>query len=178
MAAYRIETFADLLLARLAPGSRAFEIGCGAGELATKLSLSGLDVTAIDRAPRAEFPAIARSFEAYDSEGRTFDCIIAMLVLHHVDDLDGTVARMASLLSPGGFVAIDDYGWERRDESSAEARAWRADRADLHTSVAMLASLDRFFERSLYKDHPYFDEGQGEDRLGFTYLGMPRDLPF
>jgi SAM-dependent methyltransferase len=178
VAAYRIEAFGDLLLARLAAGSPALEIGCGAGELATMLSLGGLPVTAIDPAPRAEFPAIAGSFETYDSGGRTFDCVIAMLVLHHVDDLDGTVDKMASLLKPGGFVAIDDYGWERRDEPGEEAQAWRADRAGLHTSVAMLASLDRRFERTLYKDHPYVDEGQGEDRLAFTYLGIPRDRPF
>jgi SAM-dependent methyltransferase len=175
MAAFRIETFGDLLLARLAVGSRVLEIGCGAGELASKLSLGGLDVTAIDRTPRAEFHAIPQSFETYDSGGGTFDCVIAMLVLHHVDDLDGTILKMASLLTRPGFVAIDDYGWERRIEMNEEARAWRADRAGLHTSVAMLASLDRRFERTLYKDHPYFDEGQGEDRLAFTYFGTPRD---
>ena len=175
MAAFRIETFGELLLARLAAGTRVLEIGCGAGELASKLSLGGLDVTAIDRAPRAEFPALARSFETYDSGGRTFDCVIAMLVLHHVDDLEGTIAKMSSLLTRSGFVAIDDYGWERRDETDEEARAWRAERAGLHTSAAMLAALDRRFERTLYKDHPYFDEGQGEDRLAFTYFGIPRD---
>jgi SAM-dependent methyltransferase len=174
MAAFRIETFGDLLLARLAPGSRVLEIGCGAGELASKLSLGGLDVTAIDRTPRAEFPSIARSFEEYDSRGRRFDCIVAMLVLHHVDDLDGTIAKMASLLTRPGFVAIDDYGWERRVETDEETKAWRADRGELHTSVAMLSALDRCFKRTLYKDHPYFDEGQGEDRLAFTYVGTPR----
>jgi SAM-dependent methyltransferase len=175
MAAFRIETFGDLLLARLAPGSRVLEIGCGAGELASKLWLEGLDVTAIDRAPRAEFHAVPRSFEMYDAGRKAFDCVIAMLVLHHVDDLDGTIRKMASLLTPSGFVAIDDYGWERRVETDEEARAWRADRAGLHTSAAMLAALDRRFERTLYKDHPYFDEGQGEDRLAFTYFGTPRD---
>jgi SAM-dependent methyltransferase len=178
MAAFRIETFGDLLLARLAAGSRVLEIGCGAGELATKLSRGGLDVTAIDRTPRAEFPAIAGSFETYGSGGGTFDCVIAMLVLHHVDDLDGTIDKMASLLTRGGIVAIDDYGWERRDEPGEEAEAWRADRADLHTSVAMLSALERRFERTYYKDHPYFDEGQGDDRLAFTYLGIPRVRAF
>ena len=175
MAAFRIETFGELLLARLAAGTRVLEIGCGAGELASKLSLEGLDVTAIDRAPRAEFHAVPRSFEMYDSGRKAFDCVSRCSCC-----ITSTILRarlkMASLLTPSGFVAIDDYGWERRDETDEEGRAWRADRAGLHTSAAMLAALDGRFERTLYKDHPYFDEGQGEDRLAFTYFGTPRDL--
>jgi SAM-dependent methyltransferase len=170
----RFEAFAKLLLARLTPGSRVLEIGCGAGELATLLADRGHDVTAIDRNPRPEFPAIAQSFETFDPNGRTFDCVIAMLVLHHIDDLDETLADISSMLDTGGLLAIDDYGWERRDEDTAQALAWRKDREDLHTSVAMLAALDREFDRILVADHAYFDEGLGTDRLGFTYFGTPR----
>jgi 2-polyprenyl-3-methyl-5-hydroxy-6-metoxy-1,4-benzoquinol methylase len=85
VAAYRIETFGELLLARMAAGSLVLEIGCGAGELATMLAHAGLEVEAIDRAPRAEFPAITASLETYDARDKRFDAVIAMLVLHHVD---------------------------------------------------------------------------------------------
>ena len=173
MRSYRIEAFGDLLLARLPAGSRVLEIGCGAGELATMLAQRGLNVEAIDRAPRDEFPATAASLEDYQT-GKTFDCVIAMLVLHHVDDLGGALAKMARLLRPGGFAAIDDYGWERRDALTPQAREWRDERRDLHTSATMLESLDRVFARVYYADHPYFDEGRGSDRLGFTYFGTPR----
>ena len=137
MPAHRIEAFGNLLLARLAMGSRVLEIGCGAGELATMLARRGFEVEAIDRAPRAEFPAIEASVETYDAE-KTFDCVVAMLVLHHVGDLDGALAKIVRMLTPAGLVAIDDYGWERRDAQTPETVAWRNDRRDLHTSAAML----------------------------------------
>jgi len=173
VAVHRINAFAELVLARLAPKSRVLEIGCGAGELATLVAAAGHDVTAIDRDPRPEFPAEALSFETFDARGKTFDCIVAMLVLHHAGNLDATIAKIAELLAPGGIVAIDDYGWERRDGLTRETRKWRKDREDLHTSVAMLTALDRAFERVLYRDHAYFDEGQGDDRLAFSYIGKP-----
>ncbi|HTA37570.1 MAG TPA: class I SAM-dependent methyltransferase [Candidatus Acidoferrales bacterium] len=173
MAAYRIDAFGELLLAHLETGSRVLEIGCGAGELATMLVRRGLDVVAIDRAPRDEFPAIAASLESYETP-KAFDGVIAMLVLHHVDDLEGAIGKIASLLKPAGLVAIDDYGWERREASTPQARAWRDDRRELHTSAMMLESLDRAFTRLHYTDHAYFDEGVGDDRLGFTYLGRRR----
>jgi SAM-dependent methyltransferase len=168
---YRIETFGKLLLSKLAPNSRILEIGCGAGELATLLAQHGHFVTAIDRNPRPEFPVTPQRFETFDPQGKTFDCVVAMLVLHHVDDLDGMLERIAEMLSPDGFVAVDDYGWERRDEDTPEALAWRKDREDLHTSVTTIAALDRAYGRAHYHDHAYFDEGEGDDLLGFTYFG-------
>jgi SAM-dependent methyltransferase len=173
VASYRIQSFGDLLVARLPVGARVLEVGCGAGELATMLALRGLDVVAIDRAPRAEFPAVAASLETYETK-TTFDCVVATLVLHHVDDLRSALAKIGSLLRPGGLVAIDDYGWERRDVRTPQARAWRDDRRELHTSGAMLEALDRAFARVYYADHAHFDEGRGDDRLGFTYLGEAR----
>jgi hypothetical protein len=84
------------------------------------------DVEAIDRAPRAEFPAIDASLETYDARGKTLDCVIAM-------------------------------------------------RCCITSAIStVLAALDRVFQRVSYADHAYFDEGRGDDRLGFTYLGTPR----
>jgi len=97
-----------------------------------------------------------------------------MLVLHHAADLEATVAKMADVLAPEGIVAIDDYGWERLDDDSPEATAWRKDREDLHTSASMLAALDRAFERTHYHDHAYLDDGRGSDRIAFTYVGTRR----
>jgi 2-polyprenyl-3-methyl-5-hydroxy-6-metoxy-1,4-benzoquinol methylase len=91
--AYRIETFAQLLLAPLETASRVLEIGCAAGELATMLAQRGFDVDPIDRTPRDAFPAIAASLEDYET-AKTFDCIVAMLVLHHVDDLAPRFAHL------------------------------------------------------------------------------------
>jgi len=76
---------------------------------------------------------------------------------------------MVRVVKPGGIVAIDDYGWERHDDE-----AFRADRAGLHTSEAMLAALDRVLVRIHYRDHAYFEDGAGDDTVAFTYIGKPR----
>jgi SAM-dependent methyltransferase len=168
---HRVEAFAALLLTQLAPKSRILEIGCGAGELAALLIAAGHDVVAIDRKPRPEFPVPPVSFEDFDAAGAGFDCVIALLVLHHVEALDAMLDKVVAVLAPGGIVAVDDYGWERLAERTAEDRAWREHRQDLHPSTVMLAALDRVLDRRFYYDHAYFDEGLGTDRLAFTYFG-------
>jgi hypothetical protein len=35
-------------------------------------------------------------------------------------------------------------------------------------------ALDGVLARDYYADHAYFEEGLGDDRLGFTYLGRRR----
>jgi SAM-dependent methyltransferase len=178
---HRIQVFADLLATTLQPGSRLLEIGAGGGELARALADAGHDVVAIDPFPRSEFPVLPTDFESYDAVGKTFHCIVASLVLHHMPDLDAALKKMRLLLRPAGFVAIDDYGWERLDDATARGvwgKAWRterpkwlADRADLHRSDVMLNALDRHFRRIVYRDHAYFEDGRGSDQLAFSYVG-------
>ncbi len=164
----RIERFGRLLLERLPPGARVLEIGPGDGALATMLAEAGHRVIAIDRRPRGAFPAVEGDFDAYDFGGERFDCITAMLVLHHAPDLRATLAKIDALLAPNGFVAFDDYGWERHPAPTDE---WRADREDLLTSVAVIEALDATFARALYRDHAYLDDGEGTDSMAFTYVG-------
>lgn len=151
----RIDRFADVVAKRLPAGARILEIGAGDGILAERLA-KAYDVTAIDRKPRGTFPA-------------TFDAIVAQLVLHHVDDLGAALEKVSRLLRRGGFIAVDDYGWERSDDPE-----FRADRSDLLTSETMLAALRDQFNEAFYADHAYFDEGLGSDRLGFTFVGYAR----
>jgi SAM-dependent methyltransferase len=179
----RVEAFAQIVLARLPPASLVLEVGCGDGRLAQILATAGHRVVAIDREPKAGFPALATSFEDFDAGEERFDCIVASLVLHHIHELEACLQKMRSLLRSQGFLAIDDYGWERLDDATAqrrwtagweaEAAAWRADRDDLHRSVTMLNVLRRYFTASFYRDHPYFDDGAFEDALAFTFVGTP-----
>jgi 2-polyprenyl-3-methyl-5-hydroxy-6-metoxy-1,4-benzoquinol methylase len=164
----RIDNFAETIVTHLTDVGDILEIGAGDGALATALVAAGHRVVAIDRSPREGFPALATSFEAYDAGEARFDAVVAQLVLHHADDLDAFIAKMAALTKPNGIVALDDYGWERSDDEH-----FRAERKDLHTSEHMLAALDGAFVRLLYRDHAYSDEGAGTDRLGFTYVGRP-----
>lgn len=168
--AVRIERFANVVLQRLNPGARVLEIGAGDGLLAQRLA-QACDLIAIDREDRGTFPVVETSFEAYDAPAATFDAIVMQLVLHHVDDIDSVLEKVERLLRPGGLIAVDDYGWERSDDA-----AFRADRADLLSSETMLGALRNRFKEAYYCDHAYFDEGRGDDSLGFTFVGTRTKL--
>jgi GrpB-like predicted nucleotidyltransferase (UPF0157 family) len=165
----RIANFGALLLSRLPERANVLEIGAGEGELAQMLADAGHNVTALDRGLRSRFPIVEATFEEYDAGDTRFDCIAAQYVLHHADDLEGMLSKIHALLKPGGFIAIDDYGWERSDDV-----AFRNDRSDLHTSETMLAQLRSHFRETYYAEHAYADDGAGTDLMAFTYLGTKR----
>src|SRR5919107_1717054 len=80
-----------------APPSRVLEVGCGEGELARTLARGGHSVTAID--PQApEGPIFRRARIEEFSDPTWFDHIVAILPLHHVEDLGMAVSNMADLL--------------------------------------------------------------------------------
>jgi GrpB-like predicted nucleotidyltransferase (UPF0157 family) len=162
----RIDAFASAISQYVSPPARVLEIGAGEGELAYRLTARGYAVVALDRSLRSTFPIVESSFEEYEAEPESFDCVAAQLVLHHADDVQGMLRKASRLLRRGGIIAIDDYGWERSDDP-----AFRTDRADLHTSETMLRGLRAQFDELAYFDHAYFDEGAGTDRLGFTFIG-------
>ena len=162
----RIANFAALLLSRLPKGANVLEIGAGEGELARMLADAGHHVVALDRGLRSRFPIVETTFEEYDAGDERFDCIAAQYVLHHADDLESMLSKIHALLKPEGFIAVDDYGWERSDDA-----AFRNDRCDLHTSQTMLAQLRTHFRETCYADHAYFEDGAGVDLMAFTFLG-------
>ena len=166
----RIDVFANVIAEYVPLPARVLEIGAGEAELAQRLSQAGYEVVAIDRSLRSTFPIVESSFEEYEDEPASFDSIAAQLVLHHVDRLDPTLQKASSLLRSGGVIAVDDYGWERSHDAE-----FRADRSDLHTSETMIASLRSNFKEIAYFDHAYFDDGAGNDRLGFTFIGRRLD---
>jgi GrpB-like predicted nucleotidyltransferase (UPF0157 family) len=166
----RIDDFARIIMQHVCAPARILEIGAGQGELAHKLTAAGYEIVALDRHLRSTFPVVESSFEEYEERPRSFDCIAAQLVLHHLDNLEAALMKAATLLRPGGVLAIDDYGWERSDDA-----AFRAERSDLHTAEAMLRALRSHFSEVAYFDHAYFDEGAGTDRLGFTFIGRRVD---
>lgn len=165
----RIEHFTRLLLEHLPPHARVLEIGSGEGLLAQRLADAGHDVVAIDTNLRSVFPVMETSFEAFECSASSFDCVTAQLVLHHVDNLHATVAKIERLLTPSGIVAIDDYGWERSRDA-----AYREERRDLHTSRVMLAALHEGFDEVLYEEHGHVRGAEHDGPLGFTFLGTPR----
>ena len=100
--------------ARLKPTDHVLEIGCGTGGTAIRLAPSVAHWTATDFS--TEMIAIAKAKPAGDNVtfmvtdaaqpmGNTrFDAICAFNVLHLVDDLHGTLARIHAQLTPGGLL--------------------------------------------------------------------------
>ena len=85
--------------------SRVLEVGCGEGELARVLARAGHSVIAIDpRAPEGPIFRRARIEEFYDPA--RFDHVVAILSLHHVEDLGRALDNVADLLRAGGTLVV------------------------------------------------------------------------
>jgi SAM-dependent methyltransferase len=105
----------DLLLEAMpSPCRAALDVGCGDGTFLAKLAPRAGRVTGIDRAPlvdegvRAAAPAaewIAADFLAHDFGERKFDFVACVATLHQME-FAPAVGKMASLLEPGGVLAI------------------------------------------------------------------------
>lgn len=102
-----------------APPARVLEVGCGEGELARAMARAGYSVTAIDpRAPEGHIFRRVRieKFSAPDS----FDYVVAILSLHHIEDLGMALDKIATLLRAGGTLVVVEFAWNRFDVATAE----------------------------------------------------------
>jgi SAM-dependent methyltransferase len=104
------------LLARtgLGAGARALDVGCGAGRWCRLLSLRGFSVEGID----LQEELLARSRKRYPdvrfhcvpiqdfTPERPFDLVTTVTVLQHLppDEQSRAIARIATLVSPGGYA--------------------------------------------------------------------------
>jgi SAM-dependent methyltransferase len=105
--------------ARLEPGMRVLEVGCGMGRYTLQLADRGLDVSGIDLSPE-----LLRELERFDG-GRyglplycgdiadppadlpeNFDAVVGFFTLHHMHDLVRCFSAMARLVRAGGTVGF------------------------------------------------------------------------
>jgi SAM-dependent methyltransferase len=106
-----------VLLAALPRGARrALDVGCGEGTLTRELRRRVASVTGVDRdgatielAIAAGGPApidyICADFMTAALAPASFDFIVCVAALHHMDE-EAALRRMASLLTPGGTLAL------------------------------------------------------------------------
>ena len=104
--------------AGLAPGVRCLELGCGTGEFTARLVESGCELTAIELSgataaiarervgDRAEI-VVGNVETGAGLEGREFDAVVGVSVLHHVD-LAATFAHTFTKLSSSGRFAFSE----------------------------------------------------------------------
>ena len=111
---------------------RAFDAGCGTGNLTGHLIAAGATVTAADISAtfldvvRGRFAASGALDGVVQLSGRdlqpapdaAFDLVATYSVLHHVPDYLAFVRDMARVAAPGGLVVIDH---ERNDDSWTSA---------------------------------------------------------
>ncbi len=117
----------DLRRARITPGTRLLDIGCGGGRHAFAAARAGAEVLALDNSAeecdrvRATFAAMRGAGElAQDARagvaradaarlpfpGSSFDRVIAAEVLEHLADDSAAIAELARVLRPGGILAV------------------------------------------------------------------------
>jgi SAM-dependent methyltransferase len=101
--------------ARLGPGVRVLEVGCGTGFFSEIFSAAGCDLTAIDISPelleraRQRGPLNVR-FEVQDIErlpypDGSFDAAVGVRVLHHLD-LEVAFSEIGRVLRSGGRISF------------------------------------------------------------------------
>ncbi len=97
------------------PGRRLLDLGSGLGEAAVYFALQGARVTATDISPEmcalagdtarrhgVQIETTATAVERLDLPEGSFDLVYGANLLHHVADIDATLAAVRRALRPGG----------------------------------------------------------------------------
>jgi SAM-dependent methyltransferase len=127
---------------RLAPGERAYDIGCGTGDaLATLAELGARPVAGTDLSEhvlrwvvdRDDPPAVLESLaERLPFADRSASTLISMDVIEHLDDDVVALREYRRLLRPGGvlFLTVPAYQWiwSEHDERAAHRRRYSRQR--------------------------------------------------
>ncbi len=139
--------------------ARVLEVGAGDGELAGVLTAAGYDVTAID--PAGEPPVLPVALEELDAPARSFDAAVAMVSLHHVMPLGGSLRRLSEVLRHGARFVVDEFAVEQLD---VRAAAWWLARAgsdkDPGDHVAHMREHLHSLEHIREQLAPWFDLGE------------------
>lgn len=103
------------LRALLPRGRELLEVGCHAGVLLDRFRQQGWDVRGVDPDPRAAafarahygLEVAASTLEGAGYAPASFDAVVMLHVIEHLDDPAQTVRHIARVLRPGGMLAVE-----------------------------------------------------------------------
>lgn len=128
MAAY--EQTLERVVSHLTPQARVLELGCGTGSTALRLAPHAANILATDFSAGMIAQAEAREgadnvqflrADVFDAglDAGGFDIVMGFNLLHLIEDVPSTLARIHSLLAPGGLfisktpcLAEPSLGWK------------------------------------------------------------------
>ena len=124
----------DRLLAADLAGKAVLVLGCGFGDDAIRIAQLGAHVSACDLSPeslaiaqeRARWAGVVIAFDAMPAEAmiyadNTFDAVVFVDILHHVD-IAATMAEVARVLKPGAHVIGDELYTHTRLQRIRESK--------------------------------------------------------
>jgi ubiquinone/menaquinone biosynthesis C-methylase UbiE len=138
-------------LADLGPADHVVDIGCGPGTAARRAARLGARVTGVDPAP--VMLRVARAFGHRDrityADGRAEALPLAdgaatvawsIAAVHHWPDLDGGLAEVRRVLTPGGrFVAIERH--TQPGATGIASHGWTDERAATFADICRAAGF-------------------------------------
>ena len=126
----------DRLLRLYRKGDRILDLGTGAGASAERLGHAGLNVTAVDFLPHglarlrsagAKVALVQSSAEALSLSANTFDAVLLLDVIEHLDDR-AVLREVYRILRPGGtvFITVPAFAWlwSYRDDAAGHRRRY------------------------------------------------------
>jgi SAM-dependent methyltransferase len=154
------QLFDDLIaLAKLEPGARLLEIGCGTGQATLPLAERGFEIVAIEpgasladlaRRKLAPFPCVnivVSSFEQWNPLGARFDGVVAFNSFHWIDP-DRRFAKPAEVPREGGALAVVGMRFVVHDHADAVWMALQEDYEEVAGVVEPRTHVDAVKDRS------------------------------
>lgn len=135
------------------------DVGCGDGELASKLARRGAIVTGLDADPAmiaaarrragvegTQLQLVEGQAEKLPFDDAVFDRIVAVTVLCFVRDAERAITEMARVLKPGGLLVIGELARWSLWAAHRRTRGWLGEptwRAAIFRTAAELRGLAR-----------------------------------